>query len=186
MISKGNISLRRVKNVEADMILLLKWLSDPEVLRWAYGEDAPWDLEKITAEFGEKTTGDGSTVGCFIAVDGEEIGYIQYFPIEEDSYKFSSREMYERVADGYGIDIFIGEPELWGQGIGSRAVGLMADWLKNNTTAKLVCADPATDNERGLRFWGKNGFQSIGLIENYDDSSKMSILMMRNQKYPTL
>lgn len=179
MISKGNISLRRVKNEEADMKLLLKWLTNPDVLRWAYGEDAPWDMEKITEQFGEKTTGDSSTVGCFITLGGEEIGYIQYFPIEEDSYKFNSREMYEKVADGYGIDIFIGEPELWGQGIGGRAVDLMAEWLKNNTTAKLICADPATDNERAQRFWRKTGFEPIGLIEDYDDSSKMSMLMMR-------
>ena len=179
MISKGNISLRRVKNVEGDMRQLLKWLTNPEVLRWAYGEDAPWDLEKITEQFGGKATGTSSTVGCFIGLDGKEIGYIQYFPIEEDSYKFSSGEMYEKVAEGYGIDIFIGEPELWGQGIGGKAVALMADWLKKNTSAKLICADPATDNERAMRFWKKNGFEPIDLIENYDDSSKMSRLMLR-------
>lgn len=179
MISKGNISLRPVENVEGDMRLLLKWLTNPEVLRWAYGEDAPWDLEKITEQFGKKTTGDSSTVGCFIALGGKEIGYIQYFPIEEDSYKFNSREMYGKVVGGFGIDIFIGEPELWGQGIGGRAVDLIVEWLRNNTTARLICADPATDNERGLRFWKKNGFEPIGLIENYDDSSKMSMLMMK-------
>ena len=179
MISKGYMSLRRVHNTEPDMKLLLKWLSDPRVLRWAYGEDAPWNMEKISEHFCPKADDDGSPVACFIMRGGTEIGYIQYFPAEEDSYKYTSREMYEQVSDGYGIDIFIGEPELWGKGLGGKAVALLEDYLRDNTDAELICADPATDNLRAQRFWRKTGFVPIGLIENYDDSTKQSMLMLK-------
>lgn len=55
----------------------------------------------------------------------------------------------------------------------------MEEYLKNNTEADVLCADPATDNGRALRFWHKAGFKPVDLIENYDDSNKKSILMVK-------
>ncbi|MCH5188580.1 MAG: GNAT family N-acetyltransferase [Oscillospiraceae bacterium] len=177
MISRGDMALRQVQNTERDMKLLLKWLSDPRVLRWAYGEDAPWDIEKISEHFSPKAS--DSTARCFIVHGTAEIGYIQYFPVEEDSYKYTSREMFEAAKKGYGIDIFIGEVELWDKGIGGRAVALIEEYLRGNTSAELICADPATDNPRAQRFWRKAGFTPIGLIENYDDPAKQSTFMIK-------
>lgn len=178
MSSKGDMALRPVQNTERDMKLLLIWLSDPRVLRWAYGEDAPWDMEKISEHFCPKDDA-ASPARRFIMHGGAEIGYIQYFPVEEDSYKFTSREMYESVAKGYGLDIFIGEVELWGKGLGGKAVTLVEEYLRDNTDAELICADPATDNPRAQRFWRKTGFVPKGLIENYDDPAKQSTFMIK-------
>lgn len=179
LVSENNIALRCVNNEERDMHLLLKWLSEPELLQWVYGEDAPWDIDKVIDKFAKKTMPESTLTACFIMQNDKEIGYIQYYPIAKDSYKFNSNDIYEKVRNGCGIDIFIGEPSLWGRGIGSHALDLMEKYLKNTAAAHLLCSDPASDNERALRFWKKAGFSPIDIIENYDDKNKKSILMMK-------
>ena len=180
LVSKNNMALRPMVNNERDMRLVLKWLSEPELLQWVYGEDAPWDIDKVIDRFADKTTPESAVTACFIMRDDREIGYIQYFPIAKDSYKFNSIGMYEKVKNGFGLDVFIGEPALWGQGIGTQTLDLIEEHLKISIGAHLLCSDPATDNERALRFWRKAGFSPVGLIENYDDKSKKSVLMTKN------
>lgn len=98
----------------------------------------------------------------------------------EDSYKFNDSATYKKVKDGYGIDMFIGEPELWRKGIGSQAVNIIAAYLRQKFNVHTICVDPATDNELGMKFWQKVGFVLIDIIENYDDSSKQSLLMVKS------
>ena len=179
LIYKNNMALRRMNNEERDMQLILKWLSEPELLQWVYGEDAPWSIDKVTFKFSENTAPESTVTACFIMQDNEEIGYIQYYPITKDSYKFNSNDTYEKVKKGYGTDIFIGDPSLWGHGIGVQALKLLEEHLKNTAAVDLICADPAEDNERALHFWKKIGFSSIDLIENYDDKNKKSVLMIK-------
>ncbi|MCH5186245.1 MAG: GNAT family N-acetyltransferase [Oscillospiraceae bacterium] len=162
------------------MKLLADWLSDPGVLEYVYGEGAPWDTEKVKRVFGDKTEDGGGEAGCFIVLDGKEIGYMQYYPIREDSYKFNDRDTYIRLKPGFGIDMFIGKPELWDKGIGSRAVGLITEYLKNTYNIPLLCADPETGNARAVHFFQKVGFERIDIVENYDDRTKQSFLTVKN------
>ena len=75
------------------------------------------------------------------------------------------------------MDMFIGEPELWGKGIGTETVKAMAQYLFTVLDAAVVCADPEPDNLRSIRCWEKAGFAPAGRIENYDDPNKNSMLM---------
>lgn len=181
LISKGNISLRLMNNTKKDMEFLLNWLTNEQVVRWVYEEGAPWDMNKIVEQFAEKTKEGGSSTPCLIMYNKQEIGYLQYYPIKEDSYKFDSQDFFEKVAEGYGLDMFIGKPELWNKGIGTLAIGLVEDYLKNNMKAKVICVDPITDNSRAVHFWQKVGFKPIGAIEAYDNSDKKSILMIKTE-----
>lgn len=178
-ISKDAISIRRMKNDVKDMSLLLEWLNNPLVLQYVYEEGIPWDLEKVQQEFAEKTIDGESAIACMILCNDKEIGYFQYYPIDEDSYKYNDITTYEKLKGGYGIDMFIGKPELWEKGIGGTVVSLIEEYLKTQLGIHILCVDPATDNERGMRFWEKVGFLPIDTIENYDDSNKKSVLMMK-------
>lgn len=178
--AKGNTSLRRMRNEETDMELLFKWLTNPMVIRYVYEEGAPWTLDKVREEFAEKMTEEGTTTPCLILYEGREVGYLQYYPITEDSYKFNDLATYERIKGGYGVDMFIGEPELWQKGIGSRALGILEEYLKKQLEVSVICVDPATDNERGMNFWPKVGFEPVDTVENYDDCSKLSVLMVKS------
>jgi len=179
LISKGNMSIRLLENTEKDMLFLLEWLTNPQVIRWVYEEGAPWNMNKVIEQFAEKTTEGASSIPCFIIYNGKEIGYLQYYPVKEASYKFESSLTFKKVEGGYGLDFFIGEPKMWDKGIGSQAIELIEDYLKNKIKAKILCVDPATDNERAIHFWQKVGFTLVEVIENYDDENKHSILMVK-------
>ena len=176
----STVNIRPMRSSKHDMSLLLKWLTNPLVLEHVYAENAPWDFEKVCEEFTESTTGESLTVACLILYEDREVGYLQYYPIEEDSYKFNDSATYEKVKGGYGIDMFIGEPELWRKGIGSQAINVVADYLASKLNVHVICVDPATENEAGMKFWQKVGFVPLDTIEDYDDSSKQSVLMMKS------
>lgn len=180
LISRGAVALRAMKNTEKDMKLLLEWLNNPLVLRYVYGEDAPWDMEEILANFTENTTGEGDATACFILYEGKEIGYLQYYPVQEDSYKYNTPATFEKVKGGYGVDMFIGIPALWNQGIGKQVINLFGEYCKKQLGIHKLCVDPSTENERGLKFWEKTGFVPLETIEDYDDSSKFCILMEKS------
>lgn len=176
---KRIIRIRRMMNTEKDMNTLLKWLSDPQVLEWWGAEEAPWDLEKVSSEFGNLTHSRSKEAACFILLDELPIGYVQYYPIARDSYKFKDEETFLSVKGGYGIDMFIGEPVLWGQGIGKKAVKILEKQLSDELQVGILCVDPEMENERAVHFWKSAGFIPISVIKNYDDDNKESILMVR-------
>ena len=77
IISKNDITIRDLENTEKDFNLLLKWLSNEKVTEHSWNENLPWNIEKIKKEFSI----DGETNKCLILYKGEEVGYIQYYPI---------------------------------------------------------------------------------------------------------
>lgn len=177
---RNGVSLRFMRNTEYDMSKLLRWLTNTKVLQYVYGEGVPWDIEKIKENFSEKTTDESTTVACLILYQEREVGYVQYYPIENDSYKVKDRATYERIKDGYGIDMFIGEPSLWQKGIGRQALSILEDFLRSHLNVQIICVDPAVGNECGVEFWKKVGFEVIDIIEDYDDSNAESMLMMKS------
>lgn len=177
--TQNGVSIRFMENTENDMAMLLSWLTNPDVLQYVYAENAPWNIEKIWGEFSEKATGESSVVACMIMYQDREIGYIQYYPIEEYSYKLNDQSLYEQIKGGYGVDMFIGEPELWQKGIGSQALNILEDHFRKTLNMHTICVDPAVDNERGIAFWRNVGFETIDIIENYDDVNVKSLLMAK-------
>ncbi|MBR6790248.1 MAG: GNAT family N-acetyltransferase [Oscillospiraceae bacterium] len=172
--SANAVALRRLR--PDDMEHLTRWLQDDRVTRWAWAEGVPWDLGKVTEEFADVTGTDG-TLGCMVLYRGEPAGYLQFYPLEGDSYK-AGPEVIETLRGGYGIDFFIGLPELWDKGIGSRVIGLAAEYLRGQGV-KLLTADPALDNPRSLHFWQKNGFVPLCEVEDYDDPGKKGLLCVK-------
>lgn len=181
LFSNDNIVVRKMKNTQKDKVLLLEWLSNPVLLESAYGEDAPWDMQKIEDNFVEKTSENSSVVACFIEYEDKAVGYIQYYIIDKDSYLFNTKVPFSKFIGGYGMDIFIGYPELWGKGIGTNVINAMANYLMKSLGAKVVCADPKEDNHRSVQAWIKAGFSPMGKIQNYDFPDEISILMAKFQ-----
>lgn len=172
------ISVRKMENRQEDKALLLKWLSNPELTELAWGEEVPWDMEKIEDNFFEENTAENSDVmACIIEYENKAVGYIQYYMLDKNSYRFNSEVPYDKFIGGYGIDLFIGYPELWGKGIGTNVIREMMSYLTNTLGAKVVCADPEENNKRSVQSFIKAGFSPMGKIQNYDEPDKNSILM---------
>ncbi|MBQ8200892.1 MAG: GNAT family N-acetyltransferase [Clostridia bacterium] len=173
----GSIALRRLSNDDSDIQLLYQWLSDPKVTAHVYAEGVPWTYEKVCAAFGRKVLAADSVTACLILRNDQAVGYLQFYPVRRDSY-LCSADLIKKLRGAYGVDMFIGVPSLWRKGLGSAALRALEDCLRSRGAGKL-CADPAADNEPGLRFWPKAGFEPLEVIEDYDDPSKQAILMMK-------
>ena len=173
--SEGDVAVRKLENTEKDMQALLAWLSDERVTEFAWGEGVPWDFESVRDEFGVTD----ETERCLIIYKGCEVGFIQFAPVSEDSYKFSKKEDYELFEGAYGLDMFIGVPKLWRKGIGRAAVNALCDYLNREYGAEKFSADPSLDNARGLKFWQSIGFEPVMEVPDYDDDRKLSLLTLR-------
>lgn len=153
----GKITVRELK-IE-DKHLLAKWLSDPKVLQYYEGRDNPFDLEKVNEKF---YNCDENEMKCMVEYEDVEIGYIQYYELDEETrnhYGYS-----DSPYKIYGMDQFIGETEYWNRGIGTALVKSMVTFLVEQKHADLVVMDPQTWNERAIRCYEKCGFKKVALL----------------------
>jgi aminoglycoside 6'-N-acetyltransferase len=138
---------------------LCRWLSDPAVLEFYEGRDRPLDPETARRCYLSKR---GAPVtGCIVEWRGRPIGFAQFYPLDAA----------EKTALGYGpadcifgMDQFIGEPARWNQGIGTRLVTAMVEYLRGERGAGRVVVDPRTDNPRAIRCYEKSGFRKVKVL----------------------
>ncbi|WP_338001003.1 GNAT family N-acetyltransferase [Neobacillus terrae] len=152
----GNLTVRQLE--KKDNYLLAKWLSDPTVLEFYEGRDNHFDLEKVNNVFYKSERGQ---VRCIIEYEGCDIGYIQFYILDEESkeaYGYSQKETI------YGTDQFIGEPDYWNKGIGTLLVSSMVQFLIEQKKADRVVMDPQVRNERAIKCYEKCGFKKVKIL----------------------
>ena len=59
----------------------------------------------------------------------------------------------------FGMDQFLGEPGLWGKGIGRKFIRLILKHLFEDCGAEAVVLDPHADNLRAIRCYEACGFR---------------------------
>ena len=156
LLSDGIVSLRLMRDQAADFAALSGWLSDPRVLEFYEGRDSPLSIEEATREFSPSTMAAEANTPCFIEFEEVPIGYLQFYPAVEYG---------DRV---WGLDQFIGVPELWGRGLGTRAVNLIKNYLFLEQHAAKCILDPQATNHRAIRCYEKAGFQKVRLLERHE------------------
>jgi aminoglycoside 6'-N-acetyltransferase len=168
LIEDGDLALRRMHDDEADYGTMAGWLTDPRVLEYYEGRDNPFPIERIRREYSPRVLAEDSVTPCFFLLHGEPIGYTQIYALDEEG-----RISYELDGDVdltgiYGIDQFIGLPELWGTGIGTRCVSLLLRYLFGQQQAREVILDPHVENPRAIRCYEKCGFRKIKLLRAHE------------------
>ena len=130
---------------EADFPLLDRWRASPHVARW-WG---PPEVEDAADSFA-----DPRIAMWIVAHGGRPIGYAQdYSPHDWDDHPFGHLPPGAR-----GIDQYIGEPDMLGQGHGSAFVRDHCDRLFA-AGAPAIGTDPHPDNGRAIRAYEKAGFR---------------------------
>lgn len=146
--------------VEADAPYLYKWLNDSRVLAYYEGRDRPHDMHMIRENFLVKT-GDNDVSGFLVLLDITPIGYVQTYPVQGEELLLYGYHERDRV---FGMDQFIGEPDLWNQGIGTELVRMVAHELIHTSQAKFVVMDPRVENVRAIHVYEKCGFMKKKLL----------------------
>ncbi len=136
---------------EDDWAPLLDWNNDPEVLAWTEGDE----IESRTLDDVQRIYRAISVnAHCFLMeLDGEPIGecWLQRMNLERLAARHSGEDVRR-------IDIAIGLPALWGQGLGREAVGLLLDFGLRREGVDVIYACVDAGNVRSRRMFESLGF----------------------------
>ncbi len=157
LFQNGQLKVRKLE--ERDAPLLAKWLSDPAVLEFYEGRDNPFDSAKVHQAF---FSADDDEIKCMVEFEGHEIGYIQFYPVD-DATKKDYGYPDETI---YGVDQFIGETDYWNKGIGTLLISSMVAYLIEQKKADRVVMDPQIRNTRALKCYEKCGFEKVKILPN--------------------
>jgi aminoglycoside 6'-N-acetyltransferase len=155
LFQNSDIMVRKLQR--KDTILLAKWLSDPAILEFYEGRNNPFDLEKVNRVFFDS---EDDAVQCIVEYVGKEIGYIQFYLLDDETMRVYGYEG-ENI---YGMDQFIGEVDYWNKGVGTKLVTSMVNYLLQSKKATKVVMDPQTRNLRALKCYEKCGFKKVKLL----------------------
>ena len=139
----------------ADEGVIAHWLTQPHVLEW-------WHTNHTTPaeelQMAMDAVDEDGVWPYFILHDGVPIGYIQAVdPFAWDGGFYFA----DQPAGSRGVDLFIGEPGLIGQGLGSQIIDAFAARLFAEGAPKLLI-DPDPDNHRAVKAYTKAGFTPYG------------------------
>ena len=162
IIKNNNITLRLIN--ENDKNLLLKWLTDERVLNFWEGKSAVFDLKRITEDFYSEE--EVEFIKTIIEFNNNPIGYCQMYKLNEELLNEYEYPLTNKIV--YGIDQFIGEPEYWGKGIGTKFMKLVLQYLTKEKNAEIIILDPHADNPRAIRCYEKVGFKKIKFLPKHE------------------
>ncbi len=139
--------------VQGDLPLVRHWLGQPHVTAWWGPADG--ELAKIQAHLEQP---DGVECHLF-SLDARPAGYLQcYRPADWPEGPFGPQPPEVR-----GLDLFIGEPDLLDQGLGTRVIGqFLRRLFAEGVPRVLIDPDPA--NARAIRSYEKTGFRAFGQV----------------------
>ena len=178
IISDDKISLRLL--TEQDKDLLLKWLTDERILNFGEGKSSVFDLDRVTEEYYSEE--DVEIIRTIIEYDGKSIGYVHMYKLNEELLNEYEYPLTDKVV--YGIDQFIGEPEYWDKGIGTKFMKLVLQYLTKEKNADIIILDPHADNPRAIRCYEKVGFKKIKFLPKHElhDGEMVDCYLMEYNK----
>lgn len=148
----------------ADFALLSRWHARPHIAEW-WGALSSDD---VATQYGPELIRPG--IELYIVLhEGREIGFLQCYDATR-----SGDGWWPDAEDGtWGLDQFIGDPALLGQGLGSAFVKAFTDELLGRADVKKVILDPKPANLRAIRAYEKAGFVHAGVVETPDGPARL-------------
>lgn len=144
------ISLQKIQLDNHDYSLVLKWLTDQEVMKFMgfYSKVKNFQSENEAKDFCKKLK---EAIFFGIYCDDKLIGQTTLSEINDDSCK-------------YGI--LIGEKEYWGRGIGTKVTKMMINYAFKEMGVKQVVLETAAKNIAGQKAYEKAGFHIDKILKN--------------------
>jgi AacA4 family aminoglycoside N(6')-acetyltransferase len=150
---------------EQDIPMLYDWLNRPHIVEWWGGDSARPSLEDVYDKYMPRVLAKES-VTPYIAMLGQvPIGYAQSYIALGSGDGWWEDETDPGVR---GIDQSIAEPDLLGNGIGTRLVRALVDMLFRDPSVSKIQTDPAPTNLRAIRCYQKAGFRVVRNIVTPD------------------
>jgi aminoglycoside 6'-N-acetyltransferase len=160
---ESGVGLRWMRDEPVEYELLSRWMTDERLLEWVYGRDDPYPVDRVKTKFGPRVRGEDTVRPCFMLLAGRPVGYLQYYPVTEPGdYALANADA------TWGLDLWIGEPELWSGGIGTAVLRLVLAHLFEREGAETVVIDPRVENARAVRCYEKAGFAKVKVLMQHE------------------
>ena len=166
LICDGNFALKCMSYALTEYQLLAKWLSDPVVLEYYEGRDRPYNLEMVQKVFSPQAHAQEHTIPCLMLFHDKPAGYLQLYSLDNAGLAVYGAP--DLPLPAWGMDLFIGETRLWGQGLGTRFVRLALRYLFDQLRAEWILLDPHVENTRAIRCYEKCGFRRLKLLPSHE------------------
>lgn len=159
----GDIAFRLLD--EADLPLMHAWLNNLEVARW-YGLNLENltrpTLDQVVEHYTPRIRGERPTF-CYVIMCGRRpAGFIQ-------TYRVGDYPDYARAIDyddeAWAIDLFIGEDDCRGGGLGSTALSRFVEaevFSQQGVEVAVISPNPA--NKRAIRAYENAGFRHLKTV----------------------
>ena len=160
------ITLRPMRPEKEDYLLMQRWFMEPGLQKWVWC-DAPGEgvvpLSRIAEKYGSRALHPTDVFPYFIECQGRPIGFIQYYLSD---------------AASIGLDMWIGEAEYRGRGLGTQALWQMTRLIaQKHPEMSRLFIDPHPENGAAIRCYEKAGFRIAG--EMMDDGEKCLLMEMQ-------
>ncbi|HEX7017537.1 MAG TPA: GNAT family N-acetyltransferase [Patescibacteria group bacterium] len=160
MLDPDKISFRELRF--DDLPLLHDWLNTPHVHEW-YDKDEQNTLDEIKEKYGKKINKEEPTDSYLIMYDNQPIGYIQTAKVKDWPTLESVVGKNQQAAS---IDLFIGEPNYLGKGLGSQVIRKFLTVVVFQRPDIIKCfIDPEPSNVRAIKSYEKAGFKYLKTVQ---------------------
>jgi aminoglycoside 6'-N-acetyltransferase len=170
LASEGDLSLRRLRDDPADFALIVRWRAMPHVHEWWDPDDPAPDLNEVLKHYRPTTDPAHPTTGCVIELAGRPIGYLQFYRWGDwipDPEGGESMDV-PLEDDPWGLDLYIGEPEMVNRGLGTRAVALACRHLHDGSGVSTVMLTTEIGNLRAQAAYRRAGFKTVRRVLDTD------------------
>lgn len=157
-----------------DLELLRSWLVRDHVARWWPGCQT---LDEVRAEFLPAIEGRDPCEVFLIELEARPVGLIQTY-LYGDYAESAHLALEAGVA---GVDLFLGEEELLGRGIGPRVLeAFLAAHVFACVDTIACAAEIDVRNERSLRAFAKAGFERVRDV--VDPNDRVTYALVRRER----
>ncbi|MEC0244831.1 GNAT family N-acetyltransferase [Paenibacillus chitinolyticus] len=105
--------------------------------------------------------GDIPITPYIVKLDSNPVGFIQHYKVNEDKQEEFG---YSTNLNVFGIDQFIGYPDLFNKGIGTIMIRKFIVYISRHNHVDVIVLDPDITNIRAIRCYEKCGFIKVKKI----------------------
>jgi aminoglycoside 6'-N-acetyltransferase len=160
---------------EEDLPLMATWLGRPHVR--AFFQREPITTEAVAAKYGAYIRREQPTHASLALLDGRPFAYLQCYRVAD----WPDFQATIAVDEGVSVDLFIGEADLIGRGLGRRMLAGYVDQVALPLhPGETVCwIGHELDNIAARRCSAAAGFAPV---REYDEEGRTYILMARHTR----